>query len=332
MKKLSSCLPAFLASLAFSGAAQAALVPTVHRTPAGAKIRSMAIKPQVVAASGVGLNLDVMGRLNGSGNTLFKTSLDVANNTGTATQVDAYFDTTISGQSVEFIVSITAAGIVSQGGGTLDARAVFHSDDFVDDLKNAGLITQDEENAGMLGSLFVIYNSPQAGLFDQIGQGSVQARFYSSNFGGTIGVSANGHELTTSEPTALVGIARNTVHDPNDANSPQVTTNFFIDNEGFANNDGSLTFNPITVRLTGYSNATGNLLPNHVDIAIDSFQTAVVPDVNTALGADTANDDTAIVFVDIISGTSAITGLSSTNDAGTKDPSAAQLRPADWNF
>jgi hypothetical protein len=50
-----------------------------------------------------------------------------------------------------------------------------------------------------------------------------------------------------------------------------------------------------------------------------------------AVHGNHATDDTLIVFVDITSGNSAITGLSSLNDAGTKDPSAAQLRPADWS-
>ena len=338
MKRISSCLAAsVLAAIAVSSAtAGASALPKVQRFTVSSGARRMAVTPAVSQALGVGINLDVMGRLTGSGNTLFRTSVDIANNTNTATQVDAFFDGAIGGVNTDIVVSVTAAGLVAQGAGQLADHAVFHTDDYIDDLRALGLITQAEENAGILGSLFVIYNSPSTGLFDQIGQGSVQARFYSSNFGGTIGVSANGHELTSSEPTSLVGIARDTTGPPPaapEANTPQVTTNFFINNEGFAEaGTGNLVVNPVTVRMSGFSNVTGNPLPHTQTITIDSYETAVLLNIYATLGATTAADgDSIIVFFDIVSGNSAISGLSSTNDAATKDPSAAQLRPADWS-
>jgi hypothetical protein len=333
MKRISSCLAAtVLVAIAVSSAsARASALPKVHRFAVSSGARRMAVTPAVSQALGVGINLDVVGRLTGSGNTLFRTSVDIANNTNTATQVDAFFDGAIGGVNTDIVVSVTAAGLVAQGapGQLLADHAVFHSDDYIDDLKAAGLITQAEEDAGILGSLFVIYNSPSTGLFDQIGQGSVQARFYSSNFGGTIGVSANGHELTASEPTSLVGIARDTT---GEANTPQVTTNFFINNEGFADaGTGNLIVNPVTVRMSGFSNVTGNPLPHTQTITIDSYETVGLGNIYATLGASTAGDgDSIVVFFDIISGNSAISGLSSTNDSATKDPSAAQLRPADW--
>jgi hypothetical protein len=328
MKKIASLLaPLALASLAVpAGAVSLSNAPVVHRGTAS--IRRLAASPAAVTqASGVGLNLDVVGRIPASG-TLFKTAVDIANNTTAATQVDAYFSGLIGGTHVDIVVGITRTGIVQQAAAPLEALSVFHSDDFIDDLRAAGYISDAEESGSILGSLFVIYNSPSAGLFDQIGQGSVQARFYSDNDQGTIGVSANGHELTQSEPTSIVGIARDT---QGEADTPQLYTNFFINNEGYAAGDGTIVVNPVTVKLTGYSNSTGAKVGESSPINIGSFETVGIPKVFDAVHGNHATDDTLIVFVDITSGNSAITGLSSLNDAGTKDPSAAQLRPADWS-
>ena len=326
MKKISSCLAAsVLTALAVSaGTARAAALPKVHRNVSSGAQRSAV--PQATAnADGIGINLDVVGRIPGA--TLFRTAIDIANNTNTAVEVDVFLDA--SGLDSEKSFSITENGIVPVGTGLMPDHFVFHSDDLIDDMRAAGLISQTQENGTILGSLFVIFDNPAGtDLFTQVGQGSVQARFYSSNFGGTIGVSANGHELTTTEPVSIVGIARDTIGEPN---TPQVTTNFFINNEGYALQDGTLIHNPVTVKMSGFSNATGLPLPHTFTFPIDEFQTAVIGNVYSTLGANRATDgDSIIVFFDIVTGNSAISGLSSTNDAGTKDPSAAQLRPADW--
>jgi hypothetical protein len=332
MKKIARLLaPLVSAGFAVSAGAAGITVPDVHRS-LSASTRRLAVTPQVAQAIGVGLNLDVVGRIT-AGGTTFKTSVDIANNTTTDTQVDIYFSGTdlAHGTAIDIgPISVSAAGLVSQGADLLAHLSVFHSDDLIDDFRAAGLITQTEEDDGVLGSLFAIYNSPSAGLFDQIGQGSVQARFYSANADGTIGVSANGHELTETEPTSLVGIVRDTVGPPSEAGTPQVYTNFFINNEGFADTSGNIVANDVQVRLTGYSNHTGAKTGQTGLLSIGAFQTIGVSKVFDAVGGNHATDDTLIVFVDIVSGTSAISGLSSTNDAGTKDPSAAQLRPADW--
>ncbi len=335
MKKIASFLaPVAFAALAVpAGAASLSSVPAVHRDSSSA--RRLSTGPAAAArstdvglaqATGIGLNLDVVGRLPASG-TIFKTAIDFANNTNTGTQTDAYFEATIGGQDTLIVTSVTTSGLVNQGAGTLDAFSVFHTDDFIDDLRQSGFITQAEEDGGILGSLLVIYNSPSAGLFDQVGQGSVQARFYSENADGTIGVSANGHALTESEPPSVVGIARDTQGEPN---TPQLYTNFFIDNEGFVKSDGTIQAEPVQVVLTGYSNSTGQITGHAGPFSIAAYNTIGVSNVFQAVGGNTATDDTLIVFVDITSGNSAISGLSSLNDAGTKDPSAAQLQPADW--
>jgi hypothetical protein len=339
MKKLLSILFALLVagSAASAGATTLGGTPVpIRRVPLAGRAKSAATLQ--ASASGVGINLDVVGRLVGGGNTLFKTSVDIANNTNTPTQVDAYFAGIVSGVHTEpQALQVTAAGLVGPNSSSqLAAHSVFHTDDFIDDLRVAGLISQADEDAGILGSLLVIYNSPSAGLFNStVGQGAVQARFYStvaagngSLSGGTIGVSANGHELTGSEPTSLVGIARDTILI---ANTPQVYTNFFINNEGYPDSSGHPVVSTVQIRLTGYSNSTHSITGQSNPITIGQYETAVIGNIFQLLGGNLATDDTLIVFVDIISGNSAISGLSSTNDNTTKDPSGAQLRPADWS-
>ena len=280
-----------------------------------------------------GINVDVIGRLNGSGGVLFKTSLDVSNNTSDATRVDffAVLKDQKDGHPIEIDGGIVNAGVAAAGGGQLADISVAHFDDFIDALRQApnGLTAQEEAD-GVLGSLVLEF----FGFSPALGKASAEARFYSTvpagngTFsGGTIGVSANGHEFTDAEPTSLVGIVRNSL---GEANTPQIYTNFFICNEGFVDPNVGLTGGPITLRLTGYSNKDGTVTGTLSLPTLNLGVTAVVPDVFTALGGNHSKDDTLLVFVDITSGNSAISGLSAKNDNSTKDPSAAQLRPADF--
>ena len=241
MKRLLSVLASLLFATTALAAALSSSAPRVRRSAAGSRARSAASLASTIA-SGVGIQIDVVGRVIGGGNTLFRTAVDFSNNTNTATQVDFYFDAAIGGARVEFVGSITAAGIVAQGTGLFAAHSVFHSEDFVDDMRLAGAavpgnLTINQENAGVLGSMLLIYDSPQVGLFDQVGQGGATARFYSVGCGGTIGVSAAGHELTSTEPKTLVGVARDTL---GVTNSPQLYTNYFITNEGYVSGSGSV--------------------------------------------------------------------------------------------
>lgn len=279
-----------------------------------------------------GINVDVIGRLAGGGGVLFKTSLDVSNNTTDSTRVDffAILSDAKDGHPIEVDGSIVNSG-ASGPGGQLLALSVAHFDDFIDALKGVpnGLTAQ-EESDGVLGSLVLEF----FGFSPALGKASAEARFYStvpagngSFSGGTIGVSANGHEFTDSEPTSLVGIVRNSL---GEANTPQIYTNFFICNEGFVDPVNGLTGNTVTLRLTGYSNKDGSVTGTVNLPALPWGQTAVVSDVFAALHGNHAKDDTLLVFVDIVSGDSAISGLASKNDNLTKDPSAAQLRPANF--
>ncbi|MGK2859344.1 MAG: hypothetical protein ACSLFQ_19255, partial [Thermoanaerobaculia bacterium] len=124
-------------------------------------------------ASGLGVNLAIIGRLIGSGNPLFITSVDVANNTGTSTQVDFYFDGNDLADGSPIVVdgTITNAGIGAPETGTLRANSNVHFDDFIESLVAAGLVSAEARDHGILGSLFLVVDG-----FDRRGQGSASAR------------------------------------------------------------------------------------------------------------------------------------------------------------
>lgn len=322
-----------LALLTLLLVATAASAAVVRRGPDASRVRAAAGLASAPAI-GIGVEVDVVGRVIGGGNTLFRTAVDVANDTNAATQVDFYYDVLVGGVPVELVGSLTDSGIVAQGTGTLGPRAVFHSDDFVDDLRAAGPaipgdLTSAEESAGVIGGMLVIFNSPHAGLFDQVGQGSAQARFYSDGCNGTIGVSASGHELTTTEPKGLVGIARDT---RGEAGTPQLYTNFFITNEGYVNpSTHAFVANPVTLKLTGYNSAGAVTGTYTLPAALGVGETATVVNLFSLLGANPAQGDTLVVFAEITSGDSGISGLASVNDNDSKDPSASPLHRGTWS-
>lgn len=248
-------------------------------------------------ATGLGVNLTAIGRLVGSGNTLFKTAVDVGNNTASATQIDFYFDGASGGASFPVNGSISSSGaLVAQGtGGTVRGHMNVHYDDFVDALVTAGLLPSSVESNGILGSTLFVFNG-----FSKSGQGSATARFYNSAFGGTIGQAINGREITTSEPTKLVVTARNSVGE----SGPQLYPNLFINNTGLTPT-GSGTASAVDVLVSAFSNSNGSPVGTPYPIAGLAPGATVVVGVFSAL-AIPASEDTVLLTIDVTSGTSAI--------------------------
>lgn len=295
--------PVFAAIVVASAPALRGAVPT----------KSVETEPDALAggpAVGLGINLAAVGRLIGSGNTLFKTAIDVTNNTGTAAQIDFYFDGVSGGAPVAVDGSISnAGGLVGIGtAGTVTGRRNIHFDDFVDALVQAGLLPVNVETNGVIGSTLFVF-----GGFNKSGQAAVTARFYNEACGGTVGQAINGREITTSEPTKLIVTARNTVGEA----GPQLYTNLFVNNTGLTPT-GSGAASAVDVLITPYDSATGapvgTPLPIH---GINPGATAVIG-VFTQLGIP-ANVDTVILTINVTSGTSAIDAVAVAIDTTTKD-------------
>src|SRR6266851_710470 len=69
-------------------------------------------RAEAVAATGLGVNLPLVARLIGAGPTLYITTVDVQNNTATATQVDWY----LNGVNLRTSTALALVGSVSSTG------------------------------------------------------------------------------------------------------------------------------------------------------------------------------------------------------------------------
>ncbi len=273
-------------------------------------------------ARGAGISLPVVGRVVGGGNTLFRTSVDVANNTDSALQVDFYFDALdpLSQQPLAVKGSITNSGIVEQGAGTLRAHSVAQFSDFIETLVAAGRMSAATRDAGVLGSLLLVYNG-----HTRSGQGSASARFYNDFGGGTVGVSLNGHEITNNEPVALTAVVRDTRGKP----GPQLYSNLFINNTGLAPLTG-LAAEDVTVEVSALASSNSQPIGTPMILTIPKGQTRSINQVLTALGVASSVEETILVTVRVTAGGAAIAGIVSTVDAVTRDGSVVEMTRADF--
>lgn len=290
-----------LAAVAF------ALAPTLRAAP---------------AASGVGINLTAVARLVGGGGILFKTAVDVTNNTATAAQVDFYFDGTSGGGPVAVNGSVKNDGtLVAQGtGGDVAGHRNIHFDDFVDALVQAGLLPVNVEVNGVVGSTLFVF-----GGFTKSGQGAVTARFYNEGCNGTLGQAINGREITTNEPTKLIVTARDTIGEDG---VPQLYTNLFINNTGLTPT-GSGTASVIDVEVSAVSSKTGAAVGSPLTLsginpgateAINVFSALAIP----------ATEDTVLVTIQVTSGASAIDAVAVAIDNVTHDGTTTKAAGASF--
>jgi hypothetical protein len=264
-------------------------------------------------ASGMTINLPLVGRVVGAGNTLFRTSVDVTNNTTQQTKVDFYFDgRDNAGTTITLSGGISNSGLVPAGSALLRGSTSVHFDDFISALAAAGLITNASRDAGVTGSLMIVFDG-----FTRLGDGAASARFWNEFGGGTIGVSIAGREMTTDEPRGLAGL----VHDTRGGDGAQLSANMFINNTGLTRSGSP--GGSVTVELRAVSANTGLAVGRTTTIDIGPGQTATVSGVAGVL--EVPAREPAIVFARVISGTATIHGLISTIDATTRDGSVVYM-------
>ena len=282
--------------------------------------------PQAVAAaaSGLGVNLPLVARLIGAGPTLYISTVDVSNNTASASQVDFYFN----GVNLRMLAAVAVTGsissagaLVAQGaGGTMRARSNAHFDDFIDSLVQAGMLPASIKDDGFIGSTLFVFNG-----FASSGQGSATVRFYNALAGGTVGQSLKGHELTTSEPQSLVATVRDSRGKPN---TPQLYANIFINNMGVTPN-GVGTAGSVNIHVQAYANSSGQPVGTPLDTAIGVGQTVGISDVLASLKVP-AGEDTVLVYVNVTSGTAAVSGVFAQVDVTTRDGTTTDMSRADF--
>lgn len=276
------------------------------------------------AARGLGINVPLVARLIGSGNTLYVTSLDVSNHSPSDTQADFYFDgrNSATGAPVTITGSITLDGLKQQGDGRLRGRANAHFEDFIGSLVAAGMLPAEALNQGVIGSVLFVFNNQT-----KSGQAAVTARFKNDLGGGTVGVAISGREITSSEPQELVAAVRDTR--ANTAGQAELYPNLFINHIGLTPGARAST-EPVTVEVSAVSNRTGQSVGSPITLTINSGNTVSVGSVLTTLQVPAGTDDTILVYVRVTSGGAAIHGIVSQVDATTRDGSVFWLSRADF--
>lgn len=279
---------------------------------------------QEASASGLGVNVPLVGRLIGGGNTLYITTVDVTNNTTTDTRVDFYLDGIDIATSGKVVVTgsiSSAAALVALGtGGLVRGRSNAHFDDFIDAGVRAGMLPASIEQDGFIGSVLFVFNG-----FTKRGQGSATVRFYNSAFGGTIGESLKGHEIAVNEPQKVVAAFRDS---RSQTSGPQLYANMFINNTGLTPT-GTGMAGPVTVRIQAYANSTGQPTGTTLDLTIGVGQTVSVSDVLHSLNVP-PGEETILVNATVTSGTSAIAGAAVEVDQTTKNASVVDMSRADF--
>ena len=295
------------------------LVPTAL----GDQVSPPEIGRVTAAAAGLGVNLPLVARLIGAGPTLYTSTVDVQNNAATATQTDWY----VNGVNLRTSAAVTTFGsisstgaLVAQGaGGLMRGRSNAHFDDIVDSLILGGFLSPSLRDDGFIGSVLFVFNG-----YKKKGQGAATVRFFNALAGGTVGQSLKGHEISAAEPQKLVAFARDT----RGKAGAQLYANIFVNNVGLTPG-GVGAAGPVTVRLEAYANSTGLPTGTPLDAVIGVGQTVGVSDVLAQLKVP-AGEDTVLVYVSVISGTSAIAGVFAQVDATTRDGSTTDMSPANF--
>ena len=296
---------AFLLVLGAVGAS-GAVRPSIQITGTGPD----AIREGVSATAGVGIILPVVGRLTANG-TLFITAVDATNFAATSVKVDLIFQ----GNDIKTGAPIVITGTLStDGAGKMRSFSDAHFEDFLGLLGSVGVISQDQLNDGILGSLQLIFEGVTTS-----GLANARARFLSARFGGTIGVSLVAHEFNGTETTAVAGNFSDTRGLNNAVN---LYSNIFLTNIGEFEFGSGLHPSTDNVTISAFANDTGQPIGTPLKITLATGQT-----ISTSLGAlgVPPGAGQVIVLARATSGSGLLLGVGAAIDSTTSDPSGFEM-------
>ena len=241
-------------------------------------------------SGGFTVDLPIVGHVIGATST-FSTSLDVTNNTAQSTEVDFFF-TPADG-------SAPRSGVL----GTLSGFDNIHVDDFLQALASAGIITTNQAS-NSFGTLLLTFTNT---AFRTGTEATAVARVFSpASPSGTFGLAYRGRPVETNGPHSLSSIVRN---------NNGLVTNIGVENLGVDDQGKTLTDN-VTVRLSFFDPTTGTLVGQQPMITLTPGQVVQVNDVFRVNGL---TGDSAILFVDEVSGSGQIRGYAVMKDVVTND-------------
>jgi hypothetical protein len=271
--------------------------------------------------AGLGVSMPLVGRVIGSGNTLFATAIDVTNNSGSATAVDFFFTGSDgrTGELISIIGSVSDIGLVSRSRGILSGRTNAHIEDFIAELVTVGFLPREVQDDGITGSVLFVFQG-----LSRSGQGAVTARFYNAFGGGTVGVTIKGHEITSAEPKKIVAAIRDTRGQSGSQSYP----NLFINHTGLTPT-GAASTETVTVEISASANVTGQPIGVPMTFQLRPGETRTIGQALQALQVP-AGTTTILVTATVTAGNAAIAGVVSQVDAVTRDGSAFDMTRADF--
>ena len=299
--------------------------------------RGGGVRPNAASSSAVSYSVEVPVVTRVIGTALFKTALDISNNTSTGTQaapvvakLQYSYNRIASDGTVAFFRTPdpnTPAGASMKI--NLLAFDNFHQDDFVAYLGTLPGILQPGAAQSSFGTLLITFE----GLPSATGwEGTAFARTYSPNptGGGTVAIAYPASLFFESANSTLVATIRDTQNAPTEAGTLRT-------NIGIRNTDVRATGQNVTVTLEFYDvtpgNATNGQRVGNV-ITIANLQPGEVRQINNvrAQAAIPANVQGMLVFADVVGATAAsptIEGYVNILDGGTQDGAFFEMKCAD---
>lgn len=251
---------------------------------------------------GFSVDLPVIGNVRGV-STTFSTALDVTNNTPQSTDVEFFF--------------MPADGSTPRSGllGTVNGFGNLHSDNFLQALADAGMITPNQTN-NVFGSLLLTFTNPS---FKDGTEASAVARVSNpATPSGTIGLAYRAQPIETNGPHSLSSIIRN---------DDGFVSNIGIENLG-VNDSGALLTTPVTVQLSFFDPETGTPVGTQPTITLAPGQMVQINDVFRQYGL---TPKAVLLFVDEIAGTGQIRGYVVIKDVTTNAGSFLFMQEAPRN-
>lgn len=294
--------------------------------------RGAAIRPHAASTAAVSYSVEVPVVTRVVGTALFRTALDISNNTASGTAaapVVARFQYSYNRINSDGTTSFFRTPVQSIN---LLAFDNFHADDFVQYLGTLPGVLQPGADQSSFGTLLVTFeNLPSSEGWE----GTVLARTYSPNptGGGTVAIAYPGSLFFESANVTLVATIRDTQTAPEAlSQAGRLRTNI-----GIRNTDVRGTAQNVSVQLEFYDvtpgNATNGQRVGNV-LTLPNLQPGEVRQINNVRAAATIPDNVfgMLVFADVVGASAAsptIEGYVNILDGGTQDGAFFEMKCAD---
>jgi len=302
--------------------------------------RGGAVRTAAASASAVSYSVEVPVVTRVVGTALFRTAIDISNNTATGTTASPvlaklqYSYTRVNGDGTTSF--FRTPDPTSPAGQPMNIRLLafdnFHTDDFVQYLGTLPGILQPGADQSSFGTLLVTFESLPS---SQGWEGTVFARTYSPNptGAGTVAIAYPASLFFESANMTLVA----TIRDTQTAPSAALVAGRLRTNIGVRNTDIRGTTLPVTVQLAFYDVTPGNLTNGQrvgAVLTLPNLQPGEVRQINNIRAAAAIPDNVTgmLAFADTVganASTPTIEGYVNILDGDTQDGAFFEMKCAD---